>query len=75
MPATVSAELCYMLETGAGSARRKWRSYDYSQRENWFLSISTPLTPSAMAELVEQYADFPLGDLTEASSQLLNDSE
>jgi len=41
---------------------RKRRSYDYSQRENWSLSISTPLTPSAMAELVEQYADFPLGE-------------
>ena len=68
MPATVSAELSYMLETGAGSARRKWRSYDYSQQENWSPSISTPLT-TRMAELVEQYAGVPLGELLQASQR------
>ncbi|HEY6683896.1 MAG TPA: hypothetical protein VI030_13020 [Propionibacteriaceae bacterium] len=33
-----------------------------------------PADSERMPELVEQYADFPLGELPQASSQLLNDS-
>lgn len=60
VPATVTAEVCYMLESRAGSAA-----------EAAFLRLFTAgdLVPvdlavydyERMAELVERYADFPLG--------------
>ena len=68
VPATVSAEVCYMLETRAGS-----------KSEAAFLRLfpAGKLVPvditaadyERMAELVELYADWRSAGLTQASSQ------
>jgi predicted nucleic acid-binding protein len=61
MPATVSAEVCYMLGTGAGSASGS--GVLATIRSGRIRPCrSQPRDSERMAELVEQYADFPLGE-------------
>jgi uncharacterized protein len=61
MPATVSAEVCYMLESGAGSA--SGNGVLATIRSGRFFPVDlNPADSERMAELIEQYADFPLGE-------------
>jgi hypothetical protein len=75
MPATVSAEICYMLET-ASWQRQAGVAFLRLFAAGELVPVDlSPADSERMAELVEQYADFPLGELRQASSQLLNDPE
>jgi uncharacterized protein len=65
VPATVSAEVCYMLETRAGSKSEAAFLRLFPAGKLVPVDITTA-DYERMAELVEQYADFPLGG-TDAS--------
>jgi predicted nucleic acid-binding protein len=65
VPATVSAEVCYMLETRAGSESEAAFLRLFPAGELVPVDVTTA-DYERMAELVEQYADFPLGG-TDAS--------
>jgi predicted nucleic acid-binding protein len=65
VPATVSAEVCYMLETRAGTRSEAAFLRLFSVGKLVPVDVTTA-DYERMAELVEQYADFPLGG-TDAS--------
>lgn len=74
VPATVSAEVCYLLETRAGSRSEAAFLRLFSVGKLVPVDLTTA-DYERMAELVEQYADFPLGGTDASLIQLLNDSE